>query len=133
MRKILAAFALLTCLPAFAHNTKPGDVVQVEAMAFNDMGDTTTSHKLYTRPWSQIKIDATTVRAIDAIFHKYRNQTNSTLETKYRFLHLTLVDNRVQRALLLTEYGTVLAVDLTRNGYCYVTVAGNGGVGSACE
>jgi hypothetical protein len=129
MKKPAIAGLLLALLasPAGAHSTKPGDVVQVESETYDSFGATVTSHKLYSKPWGQIKVDAATVRTIDAFIHKWLSNSPESVEKEFRIVHLRIIDNNVTHAVLLGKYGTVLVADIAFNTLCFVSVSGNGG------
>jgi len=132
MKKILLAVVLLLVgLPAFAHNTKPSDTVSVEASTFGPDGAIETSHQVYSKPWAQIKLDATTIQKIEKGISKYRSSGNP--DRTYRIVHLVLVDNDIQRALVLTELGTAIAIELLDGRICYTSTQGNGMLGAFCN
>lgn len=123
-RYLLALILTAVCLPAMAHNTKPSDIVTVEASTYNQAGDTELTHKVYSKPWGQMKIDAATVKWVDAQIVTIKSHLD--LDKTFRITHLVIVDNEIQRVMLTTEYGTSIAIDRSVNQFCYITPAGNG-------
>lgn len=129
MRKLpLGLSLLLIALPAGAHNTKPTDVVSVESEVIKSDSEPGTSTN-YSKPWSQIKVDASTEQKVNAgIVKLLKNEPSQ----HFRIIHLHIVNDRVLAVVLASEYGTTLAVDTHDAKICYTTVYSNGGIQSSC-
>lgn len=131
-KSLLTICLILACLPAAAHNTRPTDTVSVDATTYDSYGTTELSSAVYTKPWSQIKIDAKTVQKIDGLIAKFRADHRDWVDKSYRIIHLSMADGHITRAMVLTEYGTAISMDLHNNHYCYTSIAGNGNIGGTC-
>lgn len=130
MKKLLVLAFLTLSMPVYAHSTKPTDIVSVDYQIYRDDA-TVAVAKTYSKPWGQMKIDKSTIIKIDSYINRVKDQLD--LDKQFRIVHLVITNDEIQRALLVSEYGTAVAIDLGLNGQtCYLVVAGNGNIGSHC-
>lgn len=130
MKKLLILALLALSTPAYAHSTKPTDVVSVDYSIYDETGAIEVSRKNYSKPFGQMKIDKSTIIKIDTYLNRIKGDL--VIDKQFRIVHLVITDNQVQRAVLISEYGTAVAIDLTNAQTCYVVVSGNGNIGSHC-
>lgn len=132
MKKLmLAGLLALMTLPAMAHNTRAGDVVNVESTTYDAEGLRELARSVYAKPWGQIKISPATNQKIDRAIARYRAMDMP--DKSFRVIYLTVVNNDVQRALVLTDLGTAIAIELQDGRFCHTSVAGNGRLGAECS
>lgn len=125
MKKILLALGLmLAALPAGAHSTKPTDMVSINAINYDETGAIEKSNTVYSKPWSQVRVDAETLHWIDVRIARARAIVPQ--EKTFRIAHLVMIDGQISRVLLLSEYGTAIAAEQETGIICLTSTAGNG-------
>lgn len=129
MKKLLILALLTLSTPAYAHSTKPTDIVSVDYSVYRDDA-TVVVEKTYSKPFGQMKIDKSTIAKIDAYTNRIKKDL--VIDKQFRIVHLVITNDKIQRALLVSEYGTAVAIDLVTSQVCYVTTAGNGNIGNHC-
>lgn len=129
MKKLLVLALLTLSMPVYAHSTKPTDIVSVDYSVYRDDA-TVAVEKTYSKPFGQMKIDKSTIIKIDTYINRVKDQLD--LDKQFRIVHLVITNDQIQRAMLVSEYGTAVAIDLMTAQICYVTTAGNGNLTGSC-
>lgn len=126
MRKLALAFmsSCLLSLPAMAHKTNPNDMVGVNVVKFDSEGAIELENKRYFKPWKQIKLHPGSVNELDSIIAKIKGDSGSNAD--FKIVYISVVDNQLSRALVLSNVGSAYAIDMYSKKYCGVTIDGNG-------
>lgn len=117
----------MPALPIFAA-PQPTDQVMIMNWGFSEQDDI----KRYTKMWKDIKLAPQTVAKI--------NQKIKALEAdsheKFRITHIRMSMDKVSRILLLSDWGSAVAIEF-RNGeqdvVCQMTIDGNGWLSANCD
>lgn len=125
MKKLLlaSAFSLFTAFPTLAA-TKPSDIVNI----MNIQGETeeTMTEKIYSKPWSAIKLDAKTKAKLNAISAQLEKDNGVE---KFKLIWIRLLNDDIQTVMFMGSQSTVWVYEILRSEVklrCYATVAGNG-------
>ena len=131
MRKPILAIALmiLSQAPALAA-TKPSDIVNI----MNIQGETeeTMTEKIYSKPWSAIKLDAKTKAKLNAITAQLEKDNGVE---KFKLIWIRLANDELQTVMFMGSQSTVWVYNFIGNSQerCYATVAGNGRMSGCFE
>lgn len=106
---------------AWANDTAPGDVVNVNASAYRDDA-TVIYEKTYTKPWNQIKLSKQTHDKIKRAINAVKKEKSFYSNLKYRVISVVIINDDLSRFVAMSNYGDVFAVDFSDDMFCSITV-----------
>lgn len=133
----MTSFALAPLLwtvraEAAGFKTDPNDVVSITNTAYKNGSAVPVFDKKYKKKWKDIVLDSKTKRSIGALLTYV--EAFKEYSSVFRVAHLRIVNNDVQRVLLVSDDGSAIALEMGKPGtYCYATTFGNGFLTGDCQ